>query len=135
MSLTNRTRNWLEWSGIHIAAADENSIPFIAVSDEVETDGDIINAVLSDEAIERIRPAVESEKTIAVAPGSLGSIRLPYQFKGTGRIDGNRLSIEVNEIYCTKPGPEAGIRVDVLGDEGARQFDESRWQDLPPERS
>lgn len=46
----------------------------------------------------------------------LGAIRAAYQFKGNATVDGNVLKISVDEIYSTKPGPEAGIRLDVLGD-------------------
>jgi hypothetical protein len=43
--------------------------------------------------------------------------------------------VEVTEIYSTKPGPEAGLRLDTLPHESVLKFETSRWKDEgPPNR-
>ncbi|MDQ0287790.1 hypothetical protein J2Z49_002923 [Desulfofundulus luciae] len=49
-----------------------------------------------------------------------------------GKISGQVLEIQVNEIYCTKPGAEAGKRLDTMGYERMKNFEESRWKDITP---
>ena len=42
------------------------------------------------------------------------------------------LILEVSKIYCTRPGSESGIRMDILGQEKMRAFEEARWKDIEP---
>jgi len=47
-------------------------------------------------------------------PSADPGLRAAYQFKGEARLDGDDLLVTVDEIYSTKPGPEAGLRLDVM---------------------
>ena len=40
--------------------------------------------------------------------------------------------VSVDEIYSTKPGPEAGLRLDVLPYDDVLAFETSRWRDDGP---
>lgn len=80
--------------------------------------------------ITQIKGIIEENNRVAIAPGGIGSIRAPYLFMGTGTLENTTLKVTLEEIYCTKPGAEAGIRLDTLGYEEMRSFDESRWEDL-----
>jgi hypothetical protein len=71
---------------------------------------------------------------VALGPGGLGSIRAAYQFKGKARLEGTDLVVKIDEIYCTKPGPEAGLRIDTLSYESLVRFEDSRWRDSGPPR-
>ena len=55
-------------------------------------------------------------------------------YSGKARLDGQDLVVQVEEIYCTKPGPEAGLRIDTLPFDSLRRFEESRWRDSGPPR-
>lgn len=135
MSLTNRMTSWLEALGAHIAVTDADGTPFIVVSDSVKIKENVIEAKIGPVQAEKISHLLKDSTIAAVAPGGLGAIRAPYQFKGRAVLSGDILSVKADEIYCTKPGPEAGIRLDVLKQEALEEFDESRWQDLPPKEA
>ena len=70
----------------------------------------------------------------SLGPGGIGSIRAAYQFKGVASLNGNELFVDVDEIYSTKPGPEAGLRLDNLPYEDIIRFETSRWADDGPPR-
>ena len=100
--------------------------------------GDILGLspplALSDAQRLQVAGNLAANPQVAFGPGGLGSIRAAYQFKGAARIEGGDLVVEVNEIYCTKPGPEAGLRLDTLPDEAVVKFEETRWRDNGPPR-
>jgi hypothetical protein len=91
-----------------------------------------VRFALSAAQVEQVRGIRARNPQVAFGPGGLGAIRAAYQFKGRARLDGDSLVVDVDEIYCTKPGPEAGLRLDTLGYDVVVKFEESRWKDQGP---
>lgn len=132
MKLTSRMGNWISALGVHIASSSKKGFPVVTVAEQVSIDGEKISIELSHLQVKQIRQNIEENPVVALAPGHLGAIRAPYQFKGSAALSGYTLTVTVQEIYCTKPGAEAGVRLDTLGYDKMRQFDESRWTDQVP---
>lgn len=134
MPLTPRMKNWIEALGAHLATAggELGVPPTIVVVPTCKVDGSTLVFNLSERQADQIRPNLQKSDWVAVAPGGLGAVRAPYQFKGHGKLEGTELVVKVCEIYCTKPGPEAALRLDTLGYEAMKEFEESRWKDLEP---
>jgi len=132
IKLTPRMADWITVNGVHIAFSTKKGFPVVIVSETLEVDGNKILVSLTDSQIQQIQAAAAENPYAAAAPGQLGAVRAPYQFKGTAVLSDGRLQISVEEIYCTKPGAEAGIRLDTLGYEKMKDYEESRWMDLAP---
>jgi hypothetical protein len=124
--------DWITANGLHIAFASKKGFPAVIVSETPEVDGDKILVPLTESQVRQIQAAAAENPYAAAAPGQLGAVRAPYQFKGPAVLAGASLKISVEEIYCTKPGAEAGIRLDTLGYEKMKEYEESRWTDLAP---
>jgi len=124
--LTTRMRNWLQATGAHIGTATSDGLPTVVVADQARVeDGDIVRFALSEPQRRQIQGNLAQNPRVAFGPGGLGSIRAAYQFKGIGRLDGEDLVVEVDEVYCTKPGPEAGLRLDTLPEAAVVKFEET----------
>lgn len=132
INLTPRMTDWIVTNGVHIAFATKKGFPTVIVSESIAVTDDTIQVDLTPSQAQQIGNIVSGNPYAAVAPGQLGSVRAPYQFKGTAKILENNLEIKVEEIYCTKPGAEAGIRLDTLGYEEMKAYEESRWTDFAP---
>lgn len=132
INLTPRMKNWFAENGAHIAFATKKGFPSVIVAETVKADDDTIRITLSSSQIKQIEQILLENPYAALAPGDLGSVRAPYQVKGTAKLWSELLEIKVEEVYCTKPGAEAGIRLDTLGYDGMKEYDESRWTDLSP---
>jgi hypothetical protein len=132
VKLTPRMESWLIHLGAHIAVCRKGEMPTIVVANACECAGDQLCICLSDAQKTQIAGILSENDWVAVAPGGLGAVRAPYQFKGHGRIDGNTLAVSVDQIYCTKPGCEAGRRMDVMEWDDMCEFDWSRWKDINP---
>lgn len=132
ISLTPRMADWIVTNGVHIAFSTRLGFPTVIVSDSVKVNDDIITILLTTSQIRQIESVVLDNPYAAIAPGNLGSVRAPYQLKGAAEISAGKLEIRVEEIYCTKPGAEAGIRLDTMGYEEMQAYEESRWSDLAP---
>lgn len=132
INLTPRMTDWIITNGIHIALATRQGFPTVIVTESAEANGDTITISLTPSQIQQISNILTDNPYAAAAPGQLGSVRAPYQIKGTARLSTNKLEIRVEEIYCTKPGAEAGIRLDTLGYEKMKAYEESRWNDFAP---
>ena len=133
--LTQRMKNWLEASGAHIGTATRKGIPTVIVVDKAHIDNDeTVRLHLSPSQSEQVKANIAENPQVALGPGGLGSIRAAYQFKGKAHLDGQDLVVQIEEIYCTKPGPEAGLRIDTLPFDSLRRFEESRWRDNGPPR-
>lgn len=132
IDLTPRMKNWISAYGLHIATATKDGFPTVIVVDSVIADGSTIKALLSTGQVKQIQNNILENPQVALAPAQLGSVRAPYQFKGKAKITCERLEILVDEVYCTKPGAEAGIRLDTMSYEGMRNFEEKRWTDFAP---
>jgi hypothetical protein len=131
--LTPRMRNWLQGLGAHIGTATKKGFPTTIVVESAKVEGDnVVKFQLSNAQVEQIKQNISENPRIAIGPGGLGSIRAAYQFKGGAKLEGNTLVVEVNEIYCTKPGPEAALRLDVLTPENVVKFESTRWRDTGP---
>jgi len=133
--LTPRMKNWLTGLGGHIATASKVGVPAVIVVDSGSADsGEALRFPLSEKQAAYIEANLAENPRVAIGPGGIGSVRAAYQFKGDGRIDGHDLVVTVDEIYSTKPGPEAGLRLDVLPFEQVLEFERSRWRDDGPPR-
>lgn len=131
--LTPRMRNWLEGTGAHVGTASRSGLPTVLVVDRATVSGEAtVRFPITAEQAALVRGNLAENPQVAFGPGGLGSIRAAYQFKGKGRLDGDALVVEVDEIYCTKPGPEAGLRLDVLPHDAVLSFERSRWRDEGP---
>ncbi|NLJ56491.1 MAG: hypothetical protein GX334_05500 [Firmicutes bacterium] len=133
--LTPRMKNWIEKFGVHAAVATRDRLPVVLVSYGCEVESDTVKIPLSRAQIGQVKDLFAEPPLVALGPGQLGSVRAPYQFKGKGALQNNNLVVKVSEIYCTRPGAEAGLRLDVLGYEKMKGFEEERWKDLKPPRA
>jgi len=132
INLTPRMTDWIVANGAHIALATKKGFPTVIVSESIEVNHDTIAVHLTPNQMQQIGNIITENPLAAVAPGQLGSVRAPYQFKGTAKVLESKLEIKVEEIYCTKPGAEAGARLDTLGYKEMKAYEESRWTDLAP---
>ncbi|MEW5898245.1 MAG: pyridoxamine 5'-phosphate oxidase family protein [Bacillota bacterium] len=132
IELTPRMKNWIEALGVHVATATAKGYPTVMVADRCRVEKNIIRIPITARQKDQIAGNLAENKNVAVAPGQLGAVRAPYQFKGKGKIEENELVVDVEQIYCTKPGAEAGLRLDVMCYEKMKDFEESRWKDLIP---
>ncbi len=131
--LTARMKNWLEGVGAHIGTATKRGFPTVIVVESAKVERDsLIKFQLSNAQVEQIKQNISENPWVAMGPGGLGCIRAAYQFKGTAVLEGATLAVEVKEIYCTKPGPEAALRLDTLPYEHIIKFEETRWRDSGP---
>ena len=133
--LTPRMKNWLAGLGAHVATASRDGVPAVVVVDSASADSDdTLRLPLSTRQISLIEANLAENPRVALGPGGIGSVRAAYQFKGAGSIEGTDLVVVVDEIYSTKPGPEAGLRLDVLPYDDVLAFETSRWRDHGPPR-
>lgn len=133
--LTPRMQNWFTGLGAHVATATRNGVPAVIVVDSAVADTEeTLRFPLSHRQAEYIQPNLAENPRVAIGPGGIGSVRAAYQLKGSGRIEGADLIVTVDEIYSTKPGPEAGLRLDVLPYDEVLEFEASRWRDNGPPR-
>ncbi|MCF6332626.1 MAG: hypothetical protein L3J11_05010 [Draconibacterium sp.] len=133
--LTPRQKNWLEGTGAHIGTASKNGVPKVIVVDKAIVENDsTVKFILSEKQKELIVANINENPRASLGPGGIGSIRAAYQFKGVASLKGNELFVNVDEIYSTKPGPEAGLRLDNLPYEDIIRFETSRWADDGPPR-
>ena len=134
-TLTPRMKNWLTGLGGHIGTASKHGVPAVVVVDSASVESDEnLRFPLSEKQRAYVSANLAENPRVAIGPGGIGSVRAAYQFKGNGRIDGKDLVVSVDEIYSTKPGPEAGLRLDVLPYEEILKFETSRWRDDGPPR-
>lgn len=133
--LTPRMKNWLTGLGGHIATASRQGVPAVVVVETAVAESDeTLRFPLSTKQAEYVAANLAENPRVAIGPGGIGSVRAAYQLKGNGRLDGTDLVVSVDEIYSTKPGPEAGLRLDVLPYEEVLAFESSRWRDNGPPR-
>lgn len=131
--LTPRMQNWIAGLGAHIATATKNGVPAVVVVDSAIVESDeTLRFHLSPQQTSYVQANLAENPRVAIGPGGIGSVRAAYQFKGSGRIEGFDLIVTVDEIYSTKPGPEAGLRLDVLPYDDVLAFESSRWRDNGP---
>jgi hypothetical protein len=126
-------KGWLERFGCHIGTANKKGFPTTIVVEQSTIEGDsVVVFDLTDAQVNHIKDNMQENPYVALAPHAIASIRAAYQFKGDATLSGNKLSVDVKEIYCTKPGPEAALRLDTLPPEQVVKFEETRWRDVGP---
>lgn len=134
--LTPRMINWLTGLGAHIATASKEGVPRVAVVDSAHIESESIAYFpLSEKQKAYLAANLKENPRVAIGPGGIGSIRAAYQFKGAGHIEDDELVVAIDEIYSTKPGPEAGLRLDVLPYNEIIAFERSRWRDDGPPKA
>lgn len=128
ITLTDRLRRWYEACEVHFAVARPGGAVDIGLAPRARFLSDRELALeVPRLAWERLRSYVEANPWVALHPGELGAVKAPYQLKGiyTRVLDdaeqirvfpagGDTVGavVELRELYITKPGPEAGLRVD-----------------------
>lgn len=134
-TLTPRQKNWLEGTGAHIGTASLKGIPEVIVVEKAKVlnDSEVVFK-LSSKQMALIAVNLAENSRVSLGPGGIGVIRAAYQFKGNGKLFENELHVSIDEIYSTKPGPEAGLRLDNLPFESVLKFEKSRWADDGPPR-
>lgn len=141
--LTERMQAWVE-TGCHLNVASADGKPHVAIarSATVVDDGEVAFPLSTGE-FGVLRPALTENPWVSF--GVSGKMRAPYQFKGIGRVarEGPAfeavaeedthavLYVDVEEIYCTKPGAEAGKRLDVMPFDELVEWEAERWTDMP----
>jgi len=102
-----------------------------------------------------IAPVIAENPRVAFGVSRQGGIRAAYQFKGAGEIlqSGDLfdavaaqakeekgidaaavLRVRLTELYCTKPGYEAGQRLDGMTPDELNAWERQRWKDVPRKR-
>ncbi len=133
--LTPRMKNWLTGLGGHISTASRRGVPAVVVVDSaIAASDETLRFPLSAKQLAYVSANLAENSRVAIGPGGIGSVRAAYQFKGSARLEGEDLVVDIDEIYSTKPGPEAGLRLDVLPYEEVLTFESSRWRDDGPPR-
>ena len=127
-----------------IAVASAQGVPKVIIAPNATVTGDNEVAFpLREPAHGMIHPHISENRQVSF--GVSGKMRAPYQFKGTATVarDGQAfdkiaetdthavLYVTVTEIYSTKPGSEAGKRLDVMPFEELRAWEAERWTDTP----
>ncbi len=142
---------WIE-TGCFLCVASPTGVPNVTVARFAKvTEDDVVAFALSSDELSVIRPALAENPWVAFGASGVGGIRAAYQFKGLGTLarEGPSfdaiagaakeagfdpaviLYVKLSELYCTKPGYEAGLRLDVMCDEDLATWDKAHWTDIP----
>ncbi|MCD6530129.1 hypothetical protein J7L06_07595 [Candidatus Bathyarchaeota archaeon] len=152
VKLTERMRYWIEGLGCHLCTAKPAGLPTVVIARYAKVTGDdeIAFALAKDE-YELIKPDLDVNPWVAIGVSHQGVVSAPYQFKGTATVvtSGPKFDdiaeeakkedveaaaviyVKIKEIYCTRPGPEAALRLDVLPYEEVVKLDQ-KWVGLRP---
>lgn len=156
VNLTERMKAWIEAMGCHLCVATPEGVPFVVLGRyaKATANGEVAFALAQDEA-KVIAPVLSENPRVAFGVSRQGGIRAAYQFKGTGEllrsgsvfdtvaaqakeekgIDAELvLLVRLTELYCTKPGYEAGQRLDGMTPEELDAWERQRWKDVPRKR-
>jgi hypothetical protein len=135
IKLTERMKGWMKL-GCHLNVASKNGVPNVTVARTVKEikDDEVIFAMTKPE-FSVIESALNENPWVAFGVSKQGGIRACYQFKGKGTAtpkgDTVLLSVKLEELYCTKPGYEAGLRLDVKDFDELLEWEKERWKDIP----
>ncbi|MHA1732689.1 MAG: hypothetical protein ACTSU5_12160 [Promethearchaeota archaeon] len=151
VKLTDRMKAWIE-TGCHLCVATPSGVPLVTVARHPKvTADDEIAFPLSTDEFAVIEPALSENPWVAIGISGIGSIRATYQLKGQGSVsrEGPSFStiaesaksagvdasvvlyVKLSELYCTKPGYEAGLRLDTKPFGELEAWDKAHWTDLP----
>lgn len=135
VKLTERMKGWIKM-GCHLNVASKEGVPNVTVARTIKKikDDEVIFALTKPE-YSVIKTALNENPWVAFGVSKQGGIRACYQFKGKGEAtpEGDEviLSVKMKELYCTKPGYEAGLRLDVKDFEEIKEWEKERWKDIP----
>lgn len=157
VNLTDRMKAWIEAMGCHLCVATQKGVPFVVLGRYAQaTAGDEVAFALAQDEAKLIAPVLSENPRVSFGISRQGGIRAPYQFKGTGQLlrSGEAfdavaarakdekgieteavLLVHLNELYCTKPGYEAGLRLDGMTPEELDAWERQRWKDVPRKRA
>jgi len=157
VNLTDRMKAWIEAMGCHLCVATPGGVPFVVLGRYAQaTAGDEVAFALAEDEAKVIAPVLSENPRVAFGISRQGGIRAAYQFKGTGQLlrsgeafdavaarakdekgieTGAVLLVHLNELYCTKPGYEAGLRLDGMPPEELDAWERQRWKDVPRKRA
>jgi len=126
--VTERLKRWYEKHEVHFAVTGDRGRVRVGIAPHVRFENDDLLALEVPAGVwNALAGDIREDAWIALHPGELGAVKAPYQLKGLIRIERDPeklarwfpeteapLAIEValKELYITKPGPEAGQRVD-----------------------
>lgn len=156
VNLTDRMKAWIEAMGCHLCVATPEGVPFVVLGRYAKaTANDEVAFALAQDEAKVIAPVLSENSRVAFGVSRQGGIRAAYQFKGTGEllrsgsvfdtiaaqakeekgIDAESvLLVRLTELYCTKPGYEAGQRLDGMTPEELDAWERQRWKDVPRKR-
>ena len=157
VKLTERMQAWIEAMGCHLCVATPRGVPYVTLGRfaSVTADDEVAFALAQDE-YGIISPALNVNPWVALGVSKQGGIRASFQFKGIGRVVTQGplftgiaaeakeaegidtyavIYVKVSEIYCTKPGAEAGQRLDMMTPDEVCEWEKKRWQDIPRKKS
>ncbi len=136
---TDRLKRWYESHEVHFAIVGEDDEVQIGIAQRVRFIGDDRLAVEVPAGVwKALSDHIGEGRWIALHPGELGAVKAPYQLKGIIAIEQDRntitgwfpesdtpvaILVELRELYITKPGPEAGQRVDAWSVEELTEFE------------
>ncbi len=155
--LTERMKAWIEAMGCHLCVATPQGEPFAVLGRYAQaTADDAVAFALAEDEIKLIAPVLEDNPHVAFGVSRQGGIRAAYQFKGTGEVlragdlfdavaarakdekginAAAVLSVHLTEVYCTKPGYEAGLRLDGMSPDELDAWERQRWKDVPRKKA
>lgn len=136
---TDRLKRWYQSHEIHFAVARPGGDVGVGIAPRaVFLTSDTLALEVPNAVWSTVRPYLEQNPWIALHPGGLGAVKAPYQAKGTvrewpadrslqsvfpGAEAAVGLLVDLRELYITKPGPEAGTRVDQWTVEQLTEFE------------
>lgn len=153
--ITTRMKDWIEGLGCHLCTSSLAGVPTVVIARYAKvTEEDEIAFALAKDEYAFIKPDLDEDPWISVSVSHQGSVMAPYQFKGIGTVytEGSRFDkiakdakkqgvetiaviyVKLREIYCTRPGPEAGMRLDVMPFEDVVKEDKKWHPPKPPAR-
>lgn len=155
LKLTPRMKDWIEGLGCHLCTSSSRGMPTITISRyaKVLSDDEVAFALAQDEYAV-IKPDLDENPWVAFGVSHLGVVKAPYQFKGVASVINSGplfdkisseakklgvktsvvLLVKLREIYCTRPGPQAGWRLDTRPYEENLKLDEKWSPPKPPPR-
>lgn len=136
---TERLKRWYESHEVHFAVAGDKGQVRIGIAPRARFAADDRLALEVPPGVwEALADDIREDAWIALHPGELGAVKAPYQLKGLIRLERDRqtlarwfpqtdapvaIAVELRELYITKPGPEAGQRVDRWTVEELTEFE------------
>lgn len=122
--LTTRIKEWYEKDEVHFAVATKDGKVKIGIAQSCKFVGnDKLILSVPENVRNYVLPELQENPWIALAPGGQGGVLAPYQLKGLAELQGDEIRINLKELYITKPGPEAGMRMDHKSAEEVEQFE------------